>query len=256
MLIDGVDTEPLGLVVEDVNGLLSSVSYEARAETFPLRDDAMFVTRGNAQPRRITVRGTLVKADRATMLANRNTILLLLRNGLVDITFPNLVTQFYRGYVTAVDADSIPPAFSQRAVKLTFQLLCAFPFAIESTNTAEAVATFNTQVATGTGPSYPVIEIWGPVTSPTLVYSNYAGVERARLDFTGKVLTGGQKLTVDCYRQTIVDQAGLNAYPALVSATSRWFKFDPYDAAGTAGPWPQLKILAGTATATYRKTWT
>ncbi len=257
IVVDGVDLQlVIGYVAADVSGYLASVGSMYTMQTVPGRDDALYTDHEPpVEARLIPITGTLRGATRAALVDAQRRLVRALRNGLLEVVFPDRPDLFIRGRVGAVmDEGGDGARLLQRDARLSFTLNCADPRFHEVEETEVVLNEDGIDIPLGNAAVRPLITISGPAVDPVLTYRDYTAETVAVMDFTGTTLLTGESLVIDTYKGTIADGDGVNMAAALVSG-SNWIRFAAGDAQSDDGPYPTLAISSGTAVAVYRKAW-
>lgn len=87
----------------------------------------------------------------------------------------------------------------------------------------------------GTAPSPPIIDVYGPVTNPTILNVTLG----LQLVFQGLSLANGEYVRIDFAKRTIVRSNGQSVRSALVRSSSTWWKPGAQDGSPGIGPGAQ-----------------
>lgn len=112
-----------------------------------------------------------------------------------------------------------------------------------------------TALPLGTGPSTPIVRLFGAATNPTLTYRAASGVVVATMAFTA-TLGASDYLEIDASRATITrSTAGVVTNGMSLLTSGSFFALDPRDGSYGASSWPTLEVSAGTGEAIYVRQW-
>jgi phage-related protein len=206
-----------------------------------------------------TMRGTSLQALRDTEHQIRD---LLASNVLtIQVNDGSTPARAVKGSLRTLAIAPLVPSLSGLAVRITASFICYDSTwqAVEPTIRHLTAVDTRYDLATGTAPSTPFIEIMGAATNPKLKYRDAAGQIQAELDFTITLAANTDTLIVDCgkgrvyaYQSSVY---GPNLATITVGQDAFPFAIEPADGNYTLGIAPTIEITAGTGRVIYFKRW-
>lgn len=281
VLVDGVDLETLGLVLERYDGDLAVAAARPPSVAAPGGfGERVSGAPAALAPRTLTVRGTLRAATPAALDAARDA--LLARCGGVEqgpaagavtlalgVTTPTRQWTAYLDAATTIERGAGGAAGSGSgggmALATTAAVVLSFvaldPRAVDVTATTRALSATAADCPVGSAPSAPLATLAGPFTQRALVLTDGAGVERGRATLTvpGAGLLTGETLEVDHAAQTVTHISTVGT-GSVRTPRSAWltggdfFALDPAYVVGSVNPKVKLDA-AGSGSLTYRRSW-
>lgn len=260
--------DSIGGYVEELTEAFSAPRRSYATVTIPGRQGVVVTGDPETQARSLVISGSIVPAawtiaalrtatDQLKALAYRALIKVILDD---DVNAPRQID----AVCEAVDITPIVHPLVTLAARFRISARALDPTWADVTGQLIAFGTTASPVPLGTAPSGGIVRItpFGGtnVVDPELIYRNAAGVEVARLVFSGTLTAGTEYLEIDLDRSTVQEvSSGVasNAISWLVSGD--FFSLDPMDGDPLNGSHPQLQLAAdsGTPTGTiaYPKRW-
>lgn len=168
-------------------------------------------------------------------------------------------TRTVRGSLRSLSMTPLVPSLGGLATRVQASFLCPDPTwkAIEPTVRHLVAAATRYDLALGTAPSMPIIEIMGAATTPTVTYRDAGGQSVWAL--TLPTLTSTESMLIDCTRGVITKYASGVATDgiSLLTAGQTYFPkpFDPQDGNYALAFYPSIETSTGTGRAIYYKRW-
>lgn len=205
--------------------------------------------RASADPRTIRLSGWQGAADMATLQDLWREFRAHLQGGLLEVSFSDDSSRFFRAEARNVTARGIGAQMVQARHRVDVTLRALDPLVYRKQGDVVSLTDSPRQIPTGSGPGEGVVEISGPVTDPTVTYKDHRGATVGTLGLTVS-LTSSESREIDLTAQTIVDGSGASALSELSSGD--FFSVSGEHAAGEDGPHPTLEVAPAPGAATYR----
>lgn len=255
LYVNDVDVATLSLTVSRaVRGAWDGVDIRQPAAPVLGRIGRLALTDAPpANPRQIVIGGRQEAVDTATLQDLQKQLTRLVYDGIVRVRLGDDADREWeaKGRMRVNPIGSWVGRIAQD-IELVFD--AEDPVGQSTTPTVVNFAAAATECPLGTAPSAPVFWIGDTVTNPVVTLKNHLGQVVATMGFT-IVIGAGEWLEVDCEKETIVDQDGVDQASTFDGSTE-FLTLNPYDGAGTEGPWPTLSVSGGSlAVAEYRKRW-
>lgn len=255
LYVNDVDVATLGVAVtRSVRGAWDGVEVRQPAAPVLGRLGRLALTdTPPALPRQIVALGRQEAADTATLQGLEDRLKRLVQDGIVRVRVGDRSDREWeaRGRIRITPLAAWQTRTAQD-VELVFD--CDDPVAQATADTVVDFSGGATACPLGTAPSAPIIRIGDTVTNPVVTLRDRFGQVVQTMGFTISI-GAGEWLDIDCEAQTIVDQDGANQASTFDGSTE-FIELNPYDGAGTSGPWPTLECSGGgLAIAEYRKRW-
>lgn len=253
LFVNDVDVATLGLSIgRPVVGAWDGP--DLRAPTAPLLGRLGRVSLTGAPPaaaRLIVAHGHQSAADTASLQALEDALKRLVGDGIVRVRLGDHVDREWeaRGRVVIRPLGAWQTRTAQE-VDLSFD--CDDPIAQAVTPRIIDFSGGATECPLGTAVSQPIIRIGDSATNPVVTLRDHRGQVVQTMGFVATI-GAGDWYEIDCEVQTIVDQDGANQALTFDGATN-FLSLNPYNAAGTSGPWPTLESSSGSlAISEYRE---
>lgn len=263
--INDKDLSDLGFILETPEGFREGLTFPDRRTGLPGRVGTVRLAREDeSSPRRIILVGTLFATPSegvSTLRSHLDELKGRLYDGDIEVRFSDDEERVFYGRTENVGHTAIPPALTQRGMRLRVPILCSDPLIYARRSTVVPFAAAAAQLPLGTAPSTPLLRIGtapgGAATNPTITYKDHRGDTITTLALT-YTFGASEWLDIDCELAKITDESDANQISALTSGD--FPVFDPHDASGESGPYPTIEISAATgaidfAEAHYRKAW-
>lgn len=255
-LIDGLDTTTIGFVTSDWPNIRSAMEFDYPVTRISGRDGAVHLSRigqGQGRDRFIDWIGYGRAVDHATLLTNLAELKWRCMRREVEIGLSTDPGWAWTAVLVRGPIPPMAPAETQKFTHLTwtFQLLDAVAHA--TSNTVIDFTAGATACPTDNIPSFPFIEIVGPVTNPEIILTSGSGAEIVRLSLIVTV-GAGETLEIDCNNiQLSID--GVVDNDIAITGDFPWLDPLHYSTSSPSSTPPSLAVTGSPASAiaTYVK---
>lgn len=261
ILIDGIDIGTnFGWYADDVPQWLSPPNRTPSIVAL-VNQMGGILTGATYGPRELGISGTMRATTVQLLRDAEHQIRDLLHAGVstIQVNDGSTPTRTIQGSLRSLSLNPLVPSLSGLATRVQASFLCADPTweAIEPTIRHMAVAATRYDLALGTAPSNPLIEIMGSAINPVVTYRDAGGTAVLTLTFGATTLAATESLLLDCTRGTITKYVAGVASDAISLLTAGQISFprpfDPQDGNYALNFWPTIETSTGTGRAIYAK---
>lgn len=252
LLINGVAARAaFGFVMAECAGWLDAPSQTRQTAVIPGRAGAIALADPQEQPRKLTLRGTILGLSASDARAKMDALKAAMFATPLTLSFPDQPTrQVYAG----VDSWPVtPPPVSTYAKMLAIEIGLTLndPYSYDTAFTP-VTGTGHHALPLGTGTVRPLITMAGPVSGP-VTFGYYAHGVLTQQMVMSLNLVSGDTLAIDCDAMT-VEINNVNTISSL--AAGDFFVFDPTRDGDAVTGWPYLTASPDAAfSVAYRKAW-
>jgi phage-related protein len=262
LTVNGVDAKSTyGFMLSEAPGWADAPQTKYPTAALPGRQGAVQLGTDDDQPRRLTLRGTVVGTTNSAARAALDKLKAQFAKPTVTVAFADDTTRQWTvvmdGFVVA------PPAASLIATEFPVEITCTAldPYAYQVGANSVNINTLNTLVALqqGTAPVRPVLTLTatGSISNPTFTLTDSASNVVGTLALTLSMVNT-DVLVIDCAAMT-VKKNGVSVLSAISSGD--FFLLDVATQGNyETSAWPKLKIQLGTGTlytlvCSYNRAW-